>query len=89
MFVTHAHTDHIIGALWVIRVFLQQKAKGICEGNIRVYGHDKVIRVIQNMMRDMLTQKLVNQIGVPCFSTNYMIVTSFMLATCVFNVSTS
>ena len=64
LFVTHAHTDHIIGALWVIRVFLQQKAKGICEGNIRVYGHDKVIRVIQNMMRDMLTQKLVNQIGV-------------------------
>ncbi len=64
MFVTHAHTDHIIGALWVIRMFLQQKAKGICQGIIRVYGHDKVIRVIQNMMRDMLPQKLVNQIGV-------------------------
>lgn len=64
MFVTHAHTDHIIGALWVIRMFLQQKAKGISQGIIRVYGHDKVIRVIQNMMRDMLPQKLVNQIGV-------------------------
>jgi ribonuclease Z len=64
MFVTHAHTDHIIGALWVIRMFLQQKAKGICRGIICVYGHDKVIRVIQNMMRDMLPQKLVNQIGV-------------------------
>ncbi|MBQ4210770.1 MAG: MBL fold metallo-hydrolase, partial [Prevotella sp.] len=64
MFVTHAHTDHIIGALWVIRMFLQQKAKGICQGFIRVYGHEKVIRVIQNMMRDMLPQKLVNQIGV-------------------------
>lgn len=64
LFVTHAHTDHIIGALWVIRVFLQHKARGICQGNIRIYGHEKVIRVIQNMMRDMLPQKLVKEIGV-------------------------
>lgn len=64
LFVTHAHTDHIIGALWVIRVFLQHKARGICQGNIHIYGHEKVIRVIQNMMRDMLPQKLVKEIGV-------------------------
>ena len=64
LFVTHAHTDHIIGVLWVIRVFLQHKVRGICEGMIRIYGHEKVIRVIQNMMHDMLPQKLVNQIGV-------------------------
>lgn len=64
LFVTHAHTDHIIGVLWVIRVFLQHKARGICDGIIRIYGHEKVIRVIQNMMRDMLPQKLVNQIGI-------------------------
>lgn len=64
LFVTHAHTDHIIGVLWVIRVFLQYKARGICQGNLRVYGHEKVIRVIKNMMQDMLPQKLVDQIGV-------------------------
>ncbi len=64
LFVTHAHTDHIIGALWVIRVFLQHKARGICQGNIHIYGHEKVIRVIQNMMSDMLPQKLVKEIGV-------------------------
>ena len=64
LFVTHAHTDHIIGALWVIRVFLQHKARGICQGIIRIYGHEKVIRVILNMMRDMLPQKLVKEIGV-------------------------
>ena len=64
LFVTHAHTDHIIGALWVIRVFLQHKARGICQGNIHIYGHEKVIRVILNMMRDMLPQKLVKEIGV-------------------------
>ena len=28
MFITHAHTDHILGAVWVIRVVMQEMLKG-------------------------------------------------------------
>lgn len=63
IFVTHAHTDHIIGVLWVIRLFLQQKAKGKCDGVIHIYSHEKVLRVLQGMMTDLLPKKLSAQIG--------------------------
>lgn len=46
MFITHAHTDHILGAVWVIRMIAQQMQKGKYEGEFRVYGHDKVIDVL-------------------------------------------
>lgn len=28
MFVTHAHTDHILGAIWIIRIIAQRALKG-------------------------------------------------------------
>ena len=49
--------------LWVIRLFLQQKAKGKCDGAVRIYSHEKVLRVLQNMMNDLLPKKLSSQIG--------------------------
>ena len=63
VFVTHAHTDHIIGVLWVIRLFLQQKAKGKCDGTICIHSHEKVLRILQGMIRDLLPLKLSSQMG--------------------------
>lgn len=47
LFVTHAHTDHILGAVWVLRMIAQAMQKGIYKGSFRVYGHDKVIEVLK------------------------------------------
>ena len=41
MFVTHAHTDHILGAVWMIRIIAQRASNGHYFGTFRVYGHDK------------------------------------------------
>ena len=59
MFVTHAHTDHILGAVWVIRMVAQQMQSGKYAGVFRVYGHDKVLQVLDWICRMTLPKKIV------------------------------
>lgn len=59
LFVTHAHTDHILGAVWVLRMVVQQMQKGAFEGDFQVYGHDKVIHVLQWICQMTLPAKIV------------------------------
>lgn len=58
IFVTHAHTDHLLGVIWLIRTVAQLKQKGAYEGILRIYGHDKVIEVIDWICRMTLPKKI-------------------------------
>ena len=60
MFITHAHTDHVLGAIWVLRMIAQQMQKGCYEGKLRVYSHNKAIEVLQWICRMTLPKKIVN-----------------------------
>ena len=53
MFITHAHTDHILGAVWVVRVVAQLMQAGKYDGTFHVYGHDKAIQVFDWICREM------------------------------------
>lgn len=57
MFITHAHTDHILGAVWVIRVVMQEMLKGKFGGTFNVYGHDKVLEVLSFIIQKTLHRK--------------------------------
>lgn len=63
IFITHAHTDHIIGVLWVLRVYIQYATRGMIEGQLHIYGHDKSLHVLRTMVELMLPAKLQQQIG--------------------------
>ena len=63
MFVTHAHTDHILGAVWVIRMVAQQMQSGKYAGVFRMYGHDKVLQVLDWICRMTLPKKIVQYLG--------------------------
>lgn len=63
VFVTHAHTDHILGVIWVLRMIAQQMNKGSYEGELHIYGHEKVIQVIDWICRMTLPGKIVARIG--------------------------
>lgn len=63
MFVTHAHTDHILGAVWVIRMVAQQMQSGKYAGGFRLYGHDKVLQVLDWICRMTLPKKIVQYLG--------------------------
>lgn len=49
LFITHAHTDHILGAVWVVRIIMQRVLNGEYEGCLNVYGNDKVISTLRQI----------------------------------------
>ena len=59
IFVTHAHTDHILGVIWMIRMVAQAIQKGEYQGELRIYGHDKVVQVLDWICRMTLPKKIV------------------------------
>ena len=46
VFVTHKHTDHITGIVWLLRMVIQGMKRGQYEGDLCLYSHEEVIRII-------------------------------------------
>ena len=63
MYITHAHTDHILGAVWVVRMIAQKMLKGAYDGQFEIYTHDKCIQVLETCCRLMLPSKLTRLFG--------------------------
>lgn len=63
MYITHAHTDHILGAIWVVRMIAQKMLKGVYDGQFEIYTHDKCIQVLETCCRLMLPSKLTRLFG--------------------------
>ena len=63
MYLTHAHTDHVLGAVWVVRMVMQMSRNGIYDGVLHVYGHDKVLGVLEWICRQTLPAKFSALIG--------------------------
>lgn len=63
LFISHAHTDHLLGAVWIIRAIAQLMQKNAYSGNLNVYGHDKVIEVTEWICKSTLPKKIVAFIG--------------------------
>lgn len=51
MFLTHAHTDHVLGAVWVARAMVNAVKKGKYEGVMHIYGHQRVTSVLTEICR--------------------------------------
>lgn len=63
MFITHAHTDHILGAVWIVRMVMQLMKGGKYNGTFTVYGHDKALGVLEGICRMTLPPKILAYIG--------------------------
>lgn len=57
IFITHKHTDHLLGIVWVVRVVCQQMMKGKYDGILNVYGHDEVLNLLRDMAGKLLWEK--------------------------------
>ncbi len=62
MFVTHNHSDHVLGAIWVIRFIGLYMHDGIYKGNFTVYGHQEVIDFIRYACMQTLPLKFTDKI---------------------------
>ncbi len=56
IFVTHAHTDHFLGVIWIVRMALQF---GCC---LNVWSHEKVIGLLDGISRQILPRKEVSRL---------------------------
>ncbi len=60
LFVTHAHTDHVLGVIWVIRMVAQCKGY---EGQLHVYANDKVMKVVRTIIDMILAKKQLAKVA--------------------------
>lgn len=63
IFVTHTHTDHILGVVWVVRMIAQSMNAGKYEGVLHVYGHAEAMRVLELICRSTLPGKVCAHFG--------------------------
>ena len=57
MFVTHGHTDHVLGVIWVMRKVADLMNKGKFEGQFHIYCHDVVKEMLMTMTKMTLKKK--------------------------------
>lgn len=57
LFITHAHTDHLLGAVWIIRVVAQMYHKGIYEGRLHIYSHARALDCLKAVCEILLPKE--------------------------------
>lgn len=63
LFVTHVHTDHIMGAIWLIRKISPLQYKGKYQGTFTIYCHEGVKEVLLTMCNMMIPAKIMSAVG--------------------------
>lgn len=58
VFLTHTHTDHIFGLVWVVRMIAQSMNAGKYSGELRVYGHAEGLQALEAICRATLPGKV-------------------------------
>jgi len=59
LFLTHKHTDHILGAVWLLRDIAQKTIKAEYDGHLTVYGHDEVVDTLVSLCDLLFSKKLL------------------------------
>ena len=62
LFLTHAHTDHILGGIWVIRKINSLMKQGIYQGDFTIYGLQDGLCFLEKSCQFLLSDKLNNKI---------------------------
>ena len=63
IFVTHEHTDHIMGIVWMVRMVAAAMKKGKYEGELQIYCHQGLVDTISTICRLTIQGKFYKMIG--------------------------
>ncbi len=63
MFVTHSHTDHVLGVVWVIRKIAALMRQNKYDGEFHIYCHAPLVDTIQTLCDLTLAQKFGSLVG--------------------------
>lgn len=62
-FISHNHTDHILGMVWIVRYIAQEINKDRYEGCFTIYGHQKSLDALHTMCSLLLQPRQSKLIG--------------------------
>ena len=63
IFVTHEHSDHILGIIWMVRMIGSRILAGKYQGNLHIYCHDQLTDTIAALCRLTLQGKICRLFG--------------------------
>ncbi|MDS0527053.1 MBL fold metallo-hydrolase [Clostridium sp. SHJSY1] len=63
MIVTHGHTDHVLGVIWMVRKIATLISNNKYTGEFTIYCHDELVKTITTFCELTLPGKLFNLIG--------------------------
>jgi ribonuclease Z len=63
LFLTHTHTDHFFGVIWVLRRIAEGMLGGSIAGSLRVWGHSDAVAAIQTVCTITLQKKMTDLFG--------------------------
>ena len=58
-FISHCHSDHITGSIWILRMISQMIMAKRYQGNLHIYGCDEVIDLLKIMYKGILGKQFV------------------------------
>ncbi len=63
MFVSHGHSDHILGVIWVISRIASLMNKDIYDGEFHIYCHDVACEIVEMLAQMLLKRTELSQYG--------------------------
>ena len=63
IFISHEHTDHILGLVWLIRMIATGMKNGKYEGNLHIYCHEELKETILTIVKLTVQKKFYDMIG--------------------------
>lgn len=57
IFVTHKHTDHLLGIVWMVRMICQYMSRNKYLGETYIYSHKEVIDLLRYIAKSLLLEK--------------------------------
>lgn len=63
IFMSHEHTDHLLGLVWLIRMIATKMKKGQYEGNLNIYCHEELKETILTIAKLTVQGKFFKMIG--------------------------
>ena len=63
LFITHTHIDHLLGAVWMLRLVCHHLNEGDYAGDFAVWGNDRVVAVLEELAHLLLRPQETRFLG--------------------------